>query len=359
MLLIVGGDIIKNKLMVKVGDIIKKISYKRKLWLDHRSQRISKKGAKNVRKKFTYKYVDFDHTHCKSRKVLTAPTIFSLSLNPRETIEYFERILEECTQHKFDENIVIDLAPVTSITTDAIMYLLAIISNIKSASVYRTVFSGNVPRDKAAQQIFLSSGFKNLVSNRLPSIDTSNDKVQIITGKDVCPKDAKKICDFVSQHSALETRQLYSSIIELMTNVHQHAYNQSHKDITTLKSCWYIFAENFDSHIQFVFMDTGEGIPNTINKKFRERLPRVMTDEKLIHSAFLGENRSETKQPNRGNGLPLIYTQIVNRYFDSLTVISNKGMCEYNYASVTQTELTNAMQGTLFIWSIAKKQEVI
>ena len=199
-----------------------------------------------------------------------------------------------------------------------------------------------------------NSGFLNYVksNNKIP-LYSDNEKIQIVCGKKIDQIIAKKICDFViafGNRSKPQCHFLYDMLIELMSNTKQHAYYNYNN---ALLNYWYIFVEHDENEIKFTFLDTGTGIPQTINKKFVEKIKmlNLKTDSQFIHSTLLGQFRTETRESHRGKGLPQIF-KYYNYYhkFEKLKIISGKGT--YGFGLSDNGSLTNSFQGTLFYWEI-------
>ena len=123
---------------------------------------------------------------------------------------------------------------------------------------------------------------------------------------------------------------------------------------------WYLYVENKDEHLAFVFLDTGSGIPNTVAKKFTEHILDYVVrnkDSDYIHSVLRGDFRSATKMSNRGNGLPDIYNHCKEGYIQNLKIISGKGFfAHYGNNDIVRELNCDALEGTLFYWEVSKSQ---
>ncbi|MEL7657006.1 MAG: ATP-binding protein, partial [Bacillota bacterium] len=198
-------------------------------------------------------------------------------------------------------------------------------------------------------------------------METINDRIQISSGKDANGALTGEICNFVHQVSGKgvnDTKRLYSMIMELMTNTKQHAYLDKGG---IMGGNWYIFAEGLEnSSVRFVFLDTGIGIPATINKKFSEKIKDLMRifgapfdESKYISSALRGEFRSETRQQNRGKGLPGIYEDSCSGLISGLVIISGSGECRIlPDCTIEENQLETNFNGTLYIWNFHEQKGV-
>ena len=240
------------------------------------------------------------------------------------------------------------MSNVEYLTNDALMYLLAIIKNVKVK--YNS--AGNLPKNQECKKIVTDSGFLNYVNtNKAIEITKTTNKLQIQAGNTIDIVVAKNICDFMINDCGMkknECRFLYDIIIELMTNTYQHAYNNNNM----LLSYWYVFVEKEREVVKFTFLDTGEGIPQTIKKKWFEKMKllEIKTDSEFINAALNEKFRSRTAKNYRGKGLPKIYKYYLNDKIKNLKIISRYGIFESNFSDKT---LKEKLQGTLFSWEVS------
>lgn len=327
------------------------------MWLDRRSRKLRIK-KENALLGGGALGIDGGIKHTKkSRSPIfdaPAPENFSIVNNPEETIEYFNKIMSEIKQRKFHEAFKLDFDKVEKVTIDAIAYSIAILRNIKSSSFFHYEFSGKFPENTEAKKAFIESGFLNYVEAKKLKIPKSNKKMQIVTSEKVDTDVAKGVCDFVNNFFSTakkNTRTLYNTIIELMSNTVQHAYSSrgSH-----LMPCWFLFAEFEDEHIEFTFVDIGEGIPSTINKKIIKDI--LLSDGKAILSALNGEFRSETKTASRGRGLPYLKESTLENKFSDFAIISGSGCCAFSKEKkdFELSAYNSKLFGTIFRWRIER-----
>ena len=170
-------------------------------------------------------------------------------------------------------------------------------------------------------------------------------------GIKVKPRIAQQVVAFARSClglSRLETNPIYTTIIELMKNTFQHAYDTA----PNFSRRWWLIAVHLpeSASVSFSFLDNGMGIPHTIKKKFFERL--TSNDSELIASTLRGEFRTRTQQVYRGNGLPSIFEHHQDGRIRNLKVLSNKGFVD------CQTDNTDSLnrrfRGTLICWDFRK-----
>ncbi len=293
--------------------------------------------------------------------VLSAPKEFSILGNMQGTIEFFNKVFEAIGKCRPHEQLYFNFSIVEIISADAIMYVIAILRNARKLQLLNIACVGNEPENVAAKNLLNKVGFYKYVRSRTyHPITGNNENIQISSGEHADGALAARICDFVHTHvrsnddlAMIRTKRLYPMIIELMTNTKQHAYNEGKK----MFSNWYIYVENKPSRIQFIFLDTGAGIPNTIRKTLSERILQILydNDAKYIASALRGEFRTETKMANRGKGLPEIYENVKSERLCCLKIVSGKGFCYVTPDGVITEEIvSDEFNGTLFMWEIIK-----
>lgn len=286
---------------------------------------------------------------------LKAPQTLSLCRDSNDTVKFFDQVIGTIRECKVRDAIFFDLFDVTTITPDAIMYLIAIIKNMRRIKAYHIECSGNLPKEQSARDIIEKTGFYSYMKmSHLRRIDGDERYMQISTGVTADGELAGSFCDFVQAKcgkTICETKKLYPMIIELMTNTHQHAYRNEN---SIMAPNWYISAYLTDDGVHFVFLDTGAGIPATVHKKLSERVlgPIIRNDSDYLRSALLGEFRTETRQEHRGKGLPGIYEDSCKHEIGNLSIVSNKGKCTINGENITAVRLSHGLEGTLFSWDI-------
>lgn len=358
----------KNKCIL-VAIVIKKLQNKRKKWLDRRSRKIAHKKSKSKQTKRCKGYREYGFNHSneisniknKKRKRqnneinFVAPVKFSLENNTAETMEFFDKIMSTKNNKRIGTVFNIDSSNVEDVSVDALMYLIAIINDVKYNSIFRYTFCGNFPKSDNAMRIYKESGFMDFVQSNCNMVIPKSNSIRIQRGDNNDPITAKQVCQFVQQNcflNKIDTMPLYNILVEMMGNTRQHAYEKGMYDKA---KCWYLYAEEEQDNIKFVFLDTGLGIPATIQKKWTEKIPIINKDSEFIKSALNGDFRTQTKMPNRGKGLPQISDSFKSGLLRDVFVCSGKGICRLNNTNNYSTnEMKYKLSGTLFSWIIQK-----
>lgn len=309
----------------------------------------------NTRLKQNHKTDTYSNPHS-----FVAPITFSFIENYHETNIFFQDILAFSNHKKSSKRMAfIDISKVSVLTIDALLYLIAIISDSNNSTRRHCSIAGNIPDNPLIRRKFEESGiYKFVKSSTNAPINRTVDNIQIISGETCNTLLAKRISDFIVEKTHIEPREcgfLYCIMIELMSNTHKHAYNISIK-----YPRWYCYVEYSKNEklLRFTFMDTGEGIPATVRKNFKERIDLLnLTDEnKYIISALSGEFRTSTRQSNRGKGLPSIKECCDKKYINNLKIISNYAEVSYSSDRLSGKDHKTLFRGTLFYWEIDLKR---
>lgn len=360
--------------LLKNGDAIIKRKVLNKIWLDSHCKKVLLQKSKKYRynkggKRCKRNKHAINATKSRKQKInqiFKAPRVFSMRDNPDETIKFFNRILDTEHKYSFGTHFYIDSSEVEEVSVDALMYLIAIVNDIKYNKVFQYSFEGNYPRSSTAKKIFIQSGFVNFVnSGTLPGLFKNKERFEIRQGSYTNTTVAGELCKFVQQHchlTRIDTLSLYPIFIELMSNTRQHAYKEAKSKYQYQKAnFWYCAAEKRSDYVKFVFLDTGLGIPTTVKKKATENFSRKLglnglKDSELIRSALSGDYlRTETKQHNRGKGLPQITSCFHTGLIKDVFVYSGKGCCmlsEYDQQDYQVAEYSSKLFGTLFSWKV-------
>ena len=306
--------------------------------------------------------------HCQKRKInktilpyktFKPPEIFSILKNPKNTIKFFNDMIDiimrisKVKNNKHIHLLEIDMTEVVNITGDALMYLLTVMRNTKIQQNKKIIWRGNFPKNEKINKYLKASGFLKYMKTAEQNLIHSDENFEIQCGKLMQGDIAKRICEFTN--SKLNTDKIYSKFLyrmltELMTNTKDHAYNRK----STFDYYWYIFIENNQNKIKYTFMDNGSGIPKTVLKKFKDRIIEILhldKEYKYIESALMGEFRTETKEGHRGTGLPDIYNISEREDISNLTIISN---CAYYSKAQNSYDMEKPLEGTVLYWEINK-----
>lgn len=345
--------------------IIKENSIEYKIWLKKRNEknldiRTQKKLARKARATKTIEHnynLNLSKFNNKQNSEVSfiAPKQFSFITNLEETTTFFNDIISFISDDtNFGENIFIDLSKITDYTTDALMYLIAMLNNLNEHFKGKYRFWGNVPMDSRIKKKFRESGFFRYVhyEGKLP-LSSSTDNIKIVSGDNSNPIISKQISDFIAEKaniSVFDCRFIYIMLIELMSNTNKHAYN----DTNVLSPHWYCFVEYDNNIITVTFMDTGTGIPSTVRKNFSEKLDilKIKGEDKYVISALNGDFRTSTYKSYRGKGLPKIREICSKEKIFNMRIITNKADVVVKKDGYNSCVINKPFIGTLYNWQI-------
>ena len=244
----------------------------------------------------------------------------------------------------------------------AIIVLLSIIIRFKSNKIS---FNGNFPTDAAVKNLFVDSGFFEILNIKLL---TNRDKfvfgknsIHTHASKNVDPELGPKIMEDISISLTGEKavyKGLQRTLIELMQNSFNHAEPKKEGD----KHWW--LSVNIDEKTKitsFSFIDYGVGIFESLNTKTSES---KWFNWKPLISVFNTENNADilrlilngdlhktvTGQDFRGKGLPGIKEAMDRNLISRLFIITNDV-----FANVSENiflPLNNNFPGTFVYWEI-------
>ena len=303
-------------------------------------------------------------------KIFTVPDIFSIVSNPDTTITFLNKVIRSVEgvrnlqrQHRnnYIRTFLIDMSNTKYISSDALMFLLTIIQKKRRKKILPIDWIGNFPKEPDVREFLKRSGYLNYMKTSAENIIQVDDNIQIKsgTGYNYIENDQNKdirqeIIDFSCQKLNKDKKDinyLMTMLTEMITNIIDHAYQKQ----GLFKHQWYIFVDNNIDKITYTFMDNGLGIPTTIRKSIIEKIIETINAEaeyKYIETALSGvHKRSETGKRERGNGLPSIYEQYLNKKIENFVIISNKAY----YSENKKYDLKECLNGTVFYWEIKKE----
>lgn len=338
-----------------------------KQFWDERSRKLNKK------KRTSKKHIGINQSANRKRPIypemytpdyiINVPECFSFSKNLEGTAWFFAYVMNQLKNSIPRSDFLIDAKHVSEVSTDAIMYLIALMRNYKESRRRLYSFHGTYPINEDAKKVFTESGLLKFVISKSKKLPENNSKMTILCGDNSNANLAKSICEFVANKLNMSNsyvKGLYEVVVEMMSNVFYHAYND---DEDSMIPEWYMYAEHIDDKVKFLFLDTGLGIGKTVKKNnLYEKIVNkigIGSESKLIKSALDGEFRTQTGKVNHGKGLPSIKEFAFNDKIEDFHIMSGKGHCwlTNNFDDFQIEELKNNICGTIYSFTI-KNAEV-
>jgi anti-sigma regulatory factor (Ser/Thr protein kinase) len=282
------------------------------------------------------------------KRIVKVPAKFSIG-GEIEAVLKFIYDNKKLVEYKRVAQIIFDFSNVVEIDDGASTILLSFCYDM----TYKKIRVGinYLPRADEARAFMEQSGFIKYFSGPLARPTPGGLNTTIKKGKStILQKDSALLI-----HNSMKTvcgedkrnQKLQGMLIELMTNSVNHAYLSNERE-----KSWYISTKHDvdQNKVEYCFVDNGDGIINTINVKFKDKL--FTSNEDLLKRAFEGEFRSRTKLANRGKGLIVVKNNHINMTIKGLKVITNNVFLDFD--SNTAIKLKNPFSGTFYSWIIDK-----
>lgn len=356
--------------------------YKKVIWLKKRSDKLLKertrKKLKAKNKRITGNHINVvkgsrNSSYPRNKRIqneqeygafkfFVVPEKFSIEQNTNATLSFFTGIINYIDKEYTSENkkiIIIDATRVKVVSESALMYLFAIVCDAKSD---KFIIRGYHPHKKSAKQLFKRLGFNNVLrKDKFIRQDFEKDEGMLIRGNIVDNEVVGDVCRFVADKTSNDTRKLYGALVELMCNTVQHAYDEENR----LEKKWQLFLFRTKKCVQLIFLDTGKGIPRTVKTNWKDTLASLFTtspgspkDSNLLKSAFKGDFRSQTEDPNRGRGLPQIYDVMNDKNIRNVFVYSGNAVLKrLDDGHNDFSDQKNELFGTLYEMNIVIREE--
>lgn len=242
------------------------------------------------------------------------------------------------------------LSHVRYISCEAIALLIATFSDKDFSKVN---IRGDSPEDEKIKEIFVNSGFYNYVKSNIQNVPSINILLHQRSNKKVNTSIAKEVCLKGLLHTFKSDtifEPLYDILIECMSNTHNHADPKE----DGVYDWWLYTYFDLDTRITYYsFFDFGIGIFESILVKDYLQAMRdhgVKRNVQLISDLYEGKIKSRTLLPERGKGLPQIYSYSNHPNIKNLTLITNNVYS--NMSTDIHFELESNFSGTFYYWEL-------
>ncbi|MCY4674797.1 MAG: hypothetical protein OXD43_13735 [Bacteroidetes bacterium] len=326
--------------------------------------RSEKKARKQTKKRNRGVLTQPKPRRLKKRITVVAPTLFSLTKNPDETIQFFYELEAAFDKSSRDKFVFIDLKSVTEMTSEVIVVLISRIEEEKLRNDRPSY--GNVPKSDVARDMLASSGFYDFVTPNIRVKKPSRGAIEKCDDNIVDAAKASQLLDKVSESLKMSIAQEdghQTTAIECMTNTREHASGsqRSHKGT---KKWWFSVYRNPNNKVaQFAFVDLGIGIfaslerhkiqllANIKAKLGSERRSDVLKELLTVQPAGNGlspTKRTSTRKGYRGKGLPNIARRNREKQTRRLRIISNDVFADVEKSDYRMLE--QEFPGTIICW---------
>ncbi|USS54892.1 hypothetical protein [Pseudomonas kermanshahensis] len=316
------------------------------------------------------------------RTIVPAPVSLSFF---DEAYDPFAAFLKRLNAAASNGRVLIDMQPVKSVKTAALLVLYATIERLQSTCQDKLIIKTTCCSSKEVSMVFRTYGIWNLTSESRtrPAAGFPN-SLSICTMSNEAHRrkdqtELRKVLKY-TQNAILQSDMdeggllAYNAITESISNVWQHAYDDSFfaTPVPDAHKNWWIIVQHVGDQFFIAVYDMGAGIPATISKKpwaaaLIESISAIF-DVKVISSpdaksikAAVDYGKSRFKLDNRGKGLTEAKDFVQRNPEGSLLIYSGLGHYEYKTQGDDENleTLSSPFWGTLIQWNLMleKKDE--
>lgn len=256
------------------------------------------------------------------------------------------------TKNRIIRSIFFEMNEVEKIDIITICLLLSLINKLAGKHIHSW---GNYPILPKVKKVFLESGFLDVMKSTIKDDSHSHFKNHMymigkkcVDGKRI-GESIKEVMEYMTgipQHYA----PVYDDILEICANSVEHA-----NDMMDEKN-WLVSISLEADSVHFVLTDTGAGILNTLHKKRIEMFKDSIffkKDYQVLEGVFNKDYQSQTGEINRHKGLPNVLESLRDGYIDNLMVLTN--CVWYNFSTNEYNVFKNEFKGSMFSWTLSKK----
>lgn len=296
--------------------------------------------------------------HFKSGEIsILAPVNFCLLQNPLECTAFFSKMRHEYRfKSHYSVILALDCSKVESLDFPTVILFKAVIRELQNKGV---PIKGILPNNIDCKRYFIEAGFlKNMYDSKGHKF---NDP-----GKSIILKIEKGNGMLTLQQSIAITGLLNSSTDYLLgrkvaliklKSVLKEICGNSIEWGEAYNKFWMMGAKFDDRKVVFVAVDLGQGILNSLRRKFSTQVIDWMTksDQEVLEGAFDRKYGSKSADINRNNGLPSIRALAIDNLVDNLCVVTNNVLLNFadKNRSVTFAGKKSAFMGTLYTWELS------
>lgn len=339
---------------------MKKISYRRREYLDRRARAIS--IGMRERRVLGPSRPGAPRRRLSDIVTVSAPDKFELSdeVNRLAVLAFFDRVVAELDAGK---RVRIGFGETARLHPCGTLVLMA------NIDAWMTTYPGKLlcdhPKDEVVEELFQHVGLLAKFGHN-PRREVSSERVahwHFYSGTTVDPSAFLSLTEAIIDEIDHPNAPLFADCLnEAICNTVGHAYRHAPSALMPMElQKWWIFSQYKDDHFFVAIYDIGDGIPRTIRRKpeWIEYLrPRHYKDGSILRSV-ISSTRTSTYQPERGKGLPemLEFSQSLNA--GGLSILSAKGGFRYDAKtqSMRHRNFRQPLPGTLVQWTIPFRKE--
>ena len=277
---------------------------------------------------------------------IEAPEKFNLQA---ENCDEFIDFINQLKRHgQNSRNVNIIMENTTEVGEGAIAMLLSVLDELMKNGI---LIRGSKPKPGTDRDILEKSGFFKYLNG---SIDrkNQNSKSTILRTGGIEPlhidlSDEIKNANETVWGDKGRNPPLRGTVFEMMRNSCDHAFKNDKNII------WHfgISHDEENRQVKFSFVDNGRGIIKSFTEGLLSKFMNLFRDNTdILETAFKNGIESRTGLSWRGKGLPTIYENYEDGYFQNLVVISNDAYIDFDRG--IHKKLRTPFMGTYYFWTL-------
>lgn len=341
---------------------MKKISHSEKKWHRIRAKKIASRRFRDRRGKGrplavrkTVGRVAVDANLIRRVVPVPAPKVFNVHLRQHrpEMLQFLRKVRLALGA---GSRVVIGFDQTTDIHPCAMLVFMANVDVWMHK--YPGMLTARKPADDVVEQLFQHFGLlQNLgvLSDKV----AQHDKVKYwhyYSGEKVTAEKYRELMASIT--GRVHQSALFGGCLnEAVTNAVAHAYefDQEGMPPSSMRK-WWMFSQKRDGNLFVAIYDAGVSIPNSLMNKpeWRDYLRRWTGGDGRMIEVAVGSNRSRTKLPHRGKGLPEMLEFSKGLSSGGLAIMSRSGCFSYQASNGVERRWNykHPLRGTLVLWTI-------
>ena len=345
------------------GRKIKRMTYKRAIYLDARCRRLMELRRKRKPKRrgswARSRRAQLDHAARLGRWIAPAFVTVVREERRRHFLDAIARLRRIVYVER--KPIALDFSRTQRLYASGTLLLVAELRRLIRLTRGEVSITCEIPSNNKTAQVLKQVGIFDLLGTKCDVKVVDDDVVtwRYAHGHRVDGEQYENVLGaYDGQITEALTKQLYKGITEAMTNVVNHAYIAPRLDELPHQTEpeWWMFSRELDGRLSVVFCDLGAGIPATLPAKkptLWEMIQRLgaANDGDAIGYA-IQDSISRTGASHRGKGLGQIVRALDSIKGSNVEVMSNGGGYRRRNGKTTLFRYRDSIMGTLISWQI-------
>jgi len=346
---------------------MKKIPYRKKLWLDRKSRQGSQRRKTFIKLPKTRSFGN----------IYWAPKILCVyGPNGHELVNFIEKVKSQVIEKK--KTATLNCSKIAHIYPPGAILLYAELNRIVEQSGLPKPLKIIPPQSDKCKQVFKQLEFLKLSQDDATNIDLNRDDViywRCTTGSDQSGDGPGNFLERVAGHAneiakrEVLIENIWPGVSEAINNTTEHAYPTP--SLPTSSKKWWLLTSVRKNRFAAAVCDLGVGyrettpqtIPERFVNSFKAKFSEGINKDALAIHLAMEYGRSRTGQKNRGKGSRDAQAVISKHGEGELVIISHAGSVRYEYKinkntpKPEVTALSTNINATIIWWSLPLTDE--